>query len=390
MTININAMLHHYIDADIPVFIAGAPGIGKSDIVKQVAGERGLPLIDVRALLLEAIDLRGLPFIDNGIAVWSKPDFLPRLDRDGNDGVLFLDELNAASQSVQAACYQLVLNRRVGEYELPSGWRIIAAGNRAKDKAAAQAMPTPLANRFAHITLEPDLDAWLAWAFRSGINAMISAFLRARPNLLHVMPKNGELAFPTPRSWAQVHKVLSAPEALRGSLISGLVGEGAGLEFMAFAKTLEDLIDYETVIADPLGAKIPAKLNNTYAVVKMLISSMRADTMRSKNLKAVEVYVNRLPPDYAAMFNSEMASINAETLGLDELDESWVVNAGIQSREQGLAKSATQHQTRMHRSRGIQDLVHTYTHKGGLKTALADDLTKLARLADAKLKKDGF
>ena len=137
-----------------PGFLWGGPGLGKSSVVKQLAAQLSLPIQDVRALLLDPVDLRGLPFLGkDGRSHWATPDFLPK---DGA-GVLFLDELNAAPAMVQAGCYQLVLDRKLGEYTLPDGWAIVAAGNRDSDRAATNRMPTPLRNRFVHLEFEVDL-----------------------------------------------------------------------------------------------------------------------------------------------------------------------------------------------------------------------------------------
>ena len=148
-----------------PVFVWGGPGIGKSAVVRQLAEGLNVPLQDVRALLLDPVDLRGLPSIaSDGRSKWSTPEFLPH---DG-EGILFLDELNAAPAMVQASCYQLVLDRKLGEYSLPDGWAILAAGNRDSDRAVTTRMPTPLRNRFVHLEFEVDLQEWSEWAIRVG------------------------------------------------------------------------------------------------------------------------------------------------------------------------------------------------------------------------------
>lgn len=182
-----------------PVFILGAPGVGKSMIVAEVAKELGMAIIDLRALLLDPTDIRGIPAIKGDTAIWLKPVFLPDEKRDGEKGILFLDELNAAPPLVQASCYQLILNRRVGEYIMPKGWRIIAAGNRHSDLAITNRMPTPLVNRFHFYTLEVSFEDWKHWAYDSGVNQMVISFLNFKPELLFVAPKDRDTPFPTPR-----------------------------------------------------------------------------------------------------------------------------------------------------------------------------------------------
>ncbi len=160
-----------------PVFIWGPPGIGKSQVVAQVAREENLDLTDVRAVLLDPVDLRGLPHINGNRASWCPPDFLP----EQGHGVLFLDELNAAPPLVQAACYQLILDRRLGEYVLAPGWSIVAAGNRDTDRAVTHRMPSALANRFAHLDFEVDVGEWLVWAQENTISPEVTAFYVSAP-----------------------------------------------------------------------------------------------------------------------------------------------------------------------------------------------------------------
>ena len=141
-------------------FIWGSPGVGKSSIIGQLARSLNLALRDIRALLLDPVDLRGLPYVADGRSKWATPEFLPQ----EGAGILLLDELNSAPAMVQAAFYQLILDRRLGEYTLPDGWVIIAAGNRDGDRAHTTRMPTPLRNRFVHLEFEVDAQEWSEWA----------------------------------------------------------------------------------------------------------------------------------------------------------------------------------------------------------------------------------
>jgi hypothetical protein len=290
------SVLSAYVAADVPAFLWGAPGIGKSDMVAQTAAGVALPLIDVRAVLLDPVDLRGLPAVVGGRAVWTPPVFLPDASRDGPEGILFLDELNAAPPSVQAACFQLVLNRAVGEYRLPPGWRVLAAGNRAGDRAAAHRMPSALANRFAHIDVEVDAPAWSAWAARSGIHPAVQAFLRMRPALLHVFdPKGGEdlRAFPTPRSWASVSRVANLPNATRLPAVAGLIGDHVAGEFEAFIRVFQSIPDPAAVFADPDGAAVPSDPASRYAIATAVAFLANRQTFAA-GLR----YARRLPREF--------------------------------------------------------------------------------------------
>ena len=180
--------LHHLVRIRQPVFLWGPPGVGKSRLVADVARRQGRKLYDLRAVLLDPVDLRGLPRIsDEGITSWCVPEFLPH-PQDTEEGILFLDELNAAPPLVQAACYQLILDRRVGQYRLPDGWAVVAAGNRESDRAVTYRMPSALANRMVHLDVECHIDDWLDWARDNGIREEIQAFLRFRPRLLISIP----------------------------------------------------------------------------------------------------------------------------------------------------------------------------------------------------------
>jgi hypothetical protein len=273
--IQASAALNAYMAANVPTFLWGAPGIGKSDLTRDVAKANDMPLIDVRAILLDPVDLRGLPTVTDGRATWAQPDFLPRADRDGPKGILLLDELNAAPASVQAALFQLILDRKLGEYTLPPDWRIVAAGNRQSDRAAAQRMPSALANRFAHIDVDADVTAWGKWAAANNIAPMVLAFIRFRPALLHAMEGSDLRAFPTPRAWAtvarlpQVQTVGTADrdaDAFRLALVGGVVGEAAAAELEGFIRVWRSLPTIADIIADPDGVTVPNDPATLYAV----------------------------------------------------------------------------------------------------------------------------
>ena len=290
--IHATAALNAYLDADIPAFLWGAPGVGKSDAVRAVAKSRDANLIDFRAVLRDPVDLRGLPSIQDGVARWLAPSDLPNAERDGNNGILFMDELNAAAPSVQAACFGLVLDRKIGEYTLPDGWKIIAAGNRQSDKAAAQRMPSALANRFAHIDVEPDIEAFSKWAYANDINPMVIAFLRFKSSLLHDM--SNDRAFPTPRAWAQVSKVADAPAELLLPLVSGLVGDGAGSEFTGFLRVAKDLPSLDYVLANPEKCEIPKDTSARYAISIGLAARIKTD----EELARAITYTKRMPAEF--------------------------------------------------------------------------------------------
>lgn len=279
-----------------PVFLSGAPGIGKSHILRTLAEDMGRELRDVRATLLDAVDLRGLPVIDKatGMTRWFPPAFLPT----EGEGILFLDELNAAPASVQTACLQLILDRRLGEYVLPSGWVAMAAGNRVSDGATATRMSSALSNRFVHLEMETDLDDWSSWALGAGVDPVLIAFLRFRPNLLHCHSLS-ERAYPTPRSWEFVSQIVKAQvgeRLIELALIEGAVGQGAATEFAAFLDLYRKLPNIDAIMMNPKVGDAPEDPATRYAVTYALAS--RATVGNWRNVLA---YFDRLPEEYSVL-----------------------------------------------------------------------------------------
>ena len=277
-----------------PVFIWGGPGVGKSSVVKQLAAARSLPMRDIRALLLDPVDLRGLPFLgSDGRSKWAVPDFLPQQ----GTGILFLDELNAAPAMVQASCYQLVLDRKLGEYTLPDGWPIIAAGNRDSDRAVTTRMPTPLRNRFVHLEFETDLQEWSEWAISAGMRPEVIAFLRFRPQLLSQFDRD-QNAFPSPRSWEFVSRILDAtPDPLmEHELFAGAIGSGAATEFSAFLRTFRELPNIDAILVNPHNEPVPDNPAAQYAVAAAL-AHCASDT----NFERVCTYLERMPTEFSVL-----------------------------------------------------------------------------------------
>jgi hypothetical protein len=285
------------IRAGQPVFVWAGPGVGKSSVVAQVAAELKLQLRDVRALLLDPVDLRGLPFLgSDGRSKWATPDFLPQ---DG-EGILFLDELNAAPAMVQASCYQLILDRRLGDYALPDGWSIVAAGNRDCDRAVTTRMPTPLRNRFVHLDFEVDLQEWCEWAIQAEIRPEVVAFLRFRPELLSAFNKDIN-AFPSPRSWEFVSRILDSlvagsHQAMEHELVAGAVGMGAATEFTGFSRMFRESPDVDAILMSPHQASVPYEPSAQCAVASAL-----ARCASDSNFDRICTYLDRLPTEFRVL-----------------------------------------------------------------------------------------
>lgn len=227
-----------------PLFLWGPPGIGKSDLVANITESLGGKLYDLRMPLLEPTDLRGIPYYnkDTGQMDWAPPVDLPSAEEAAKYPivVLFLDEMNAAAPAVQASGYQLILNRKVGKYELPDNVVIVAAGNRESDKGVTYRMPSPLANRFVHLEMRVDHASWEQWAIENGEHQDVIGYVGfAKQDLFDFDPRSSSRSFATPRTWHFVSDLLrdeDVSEAELTDLIAGSVGEGTAVKFMAHRK----------------------------------------------------------------------------------------------------------------------------------------------------------
>jgi hypothetical protein len=227
-----------------PIFLWGPPGIGKSDIIHQIGDAMDALVIDIRLSLWEPTDIKGIPYYaanDNKM-VWAAPSELPdaELASKHKNIILFLDEMNSAAPAVQAAAYQLILNRRVGQYVLPDNVIIVAAGNREADKGVTYRMPAPLANRFVHLELRVDFDDWFQWAVDNNIHKDVVGYLTfSKKDLYDFDPRSPSRSFATPRSWSFVSELIEEDdddEVTTTDLVSGSVGEGLAVKFMAHRK----------------------------------------------------------------------------------------------------------------------------------------------------------
>ena len=226
-----------------PLFLWGPPGIGKSEIVADITTELGGYMIDLRLSQIEPTDIRGIPFYnkDKGIMDWAPPIDLPDAELAAQYPivVLLLDEMNSAAPAVQAAAYQLVLNRRIGKYVLPDNVVMVAAGNRDSDKGVTYRMPAPLANRFVHLEMSVSFEDWFQWAVENKIHKDVVGYLQfAKQDLYDFDPKSPSRSFATPRSWSFVSELLEddLDSNTITDLVSGSVGEGLAVKFMAHRK----------------------------------------------------------------------------------------------------------------------------------------------------------
>jgi hypothetical protein len=258
-----------------PLFLWGPPGIGKSEIVQEITDELGGFMIDLRLGQLDPTDLRGIPYYNKDLNKmdWAPPIELPdeELASQYPIVVLFFDELNTAPGSIQASAYQLILNRRQGKYKLPDNVVMIAAGNRESDKGVTYRMPTPLSNRFVHQELKVDFNSWQEWAIKNNIHHDVVGYLSfAKQDLCEIDNKSAARAFPTPRSWTFVSQFLEDDDIDNDTLmnlISGTIGEGLAVKFMAHRKYSKGLPTPENILSGKVTTLETKEISAMYSLV---------------------------------------------------------------------------------------------------------------------------
>ena len=302
------------------VMLWGPPGVGKSQGVRQLGREietntgKTVTVTDVRLLLFNPIDLRGIPTAnaDKTLAIWLKPQIFQMDPSEEVVNILFLDEISAAPQSVQAAAYQITLDRVVGEHKLPENCIVLAAGNRVTDKSVSFKMPKALANRLLHIEVEGSFKSWKEWAIRHGVNEKIVGFLSFRPNfLMGFDPATDDLAFPTPRSWEMAGSLL----ALSGgsvdecfSLLCGLVGTAAAMELRTWEAVWRELPGVEDIF-NGKTPPVPTKTDALYALVSAMTAYAREHKDDLRRVGYSIAYALRLPPDFSMVLMQDYMCI---------------------------------------------------------------------------------
>ncbi len=325
-TTDLYTHLDTLIKTDTPVFIHGSPGIGKSYIVGEIAKKNGMELVDVRLSQMDPVDLRGVPSIRGDQTVWMPPVFFPK-DTDSR-GILFLDELNSAPPSVQAAIYQLVLDRKMGEYELPKNWRILCAGNRVSDRGVVFRLPTPLANRMVHLHVQARFEDFKLFAIKNGVHPFVIGFLGFRPDLLSTEPvveDDANPAFATPRSYEMLSNILKTGQEIGRitPIIYGTIGYSAGIEFTSYVKVYEELPDVAAIYEGhyPEIAMQPALL---YALVSALVEYFDGSEAHKEHLFG---FSETLPTEFGVMLVKDVI-VKDESLAMHSAFDAWLAKYG--------------------------------------------------------------
>ena len=295
-----------------PIFLWGPPGIGKSDIIKQLGNELEAHVIDVRLSLWEPTDIKGIPYFDSNInkMVWAPPLELPDAEMASQHKqiVLFMDEMNSAAPAVQAAAYQLVLNRRVGTYQLPDNVVMVAAGNRETDKGVTYRMPAPLANRFVHLEMTCDWDDWNEWAVENRVHKDVVGFLTfSKKDLYDFDPKSASRAFATPRSWSFVSELLIDDDTDADTLtdlVSGSVGEGLAVKFMAHRKVASKMPNPTDILSGKVKKMESKEISAMYSLTVSLCYELKDAC--DKNVKNWNDQVNNFFEFIMKNFETEL------------------------------------------------------------------------------------
>lgn len=323
-----------------PVFIWGAPGIGKSEGVAQLAEAHNAVLCDIRVSQYESVDFRGIPDTDKKakLTVWNAPSTLPFTNNpmfpDDRPIVLFLDEMNSASPAVSAVCYQLINDRRVGEHKLKDNVVVIAAGNREGDKGVTNRQPMPLANRFTHVEAIATADDWCVYAARNNVPPICIAFIKCQPDQLSTFEKHRDKpelgkAFATSRSWSKAFRYFAdtrIPEHIKLAAMAGTVGKGPNALFWTFYKLCDKMPTIREIKADPKGTFIPDEASLAYATAISVSGSLDP---KDPDLKHLCTYLKRMRPEFQITAWTLACKRNAKLYETDQYAEYAKINKAV-------------------------------------------------------------
>lgn len=317
----LTSLLPSFHQAGLVPFIMGAPGGGKSSVVQQYAKSMKLPFVDTRLAYKAPTDICGIPHFSDGKMVYAMPAEYPT-----TACVWALEELASAPRQVQIAALQLLLDRKIGEYEVPAGTLMVATGNRFIDKCHTEKMSSAVINRLVLLELETSVPDWNQWAVKAGIHGDVYAYIQAVPAGLHEFDGktwDGASAFPSPRSWEMVSRYLKTnpPAELNPPVFSGMIGLERAVEFNGFLALRDKVVTFEQVVADPRGSAIPSKLDERYAVAGML--AMR---VCPKTIGAVLMFIDRMPAEFRVLSMKVAARRDSKIVSTKEFSLWYAVN----------------------------------------------------------------
>lgn len=270
-----------------PIMFLGKGGIGKTESIEKITKELEIGYVDVRLLLYTESDLKGVPYVndDHSATIWLQNDILPREDRDGKTGILVFDEITSCAKSVRTAAYQLLNERKLGEYELPEDWYMICLGNGENDGGQFNGMEANFANRCSVYEIEPSASSWKSWALKNDINPLVIGYVSWKPEDMHTMNAEieEEIVFASPRSWKAVSDILNKTEFDKNNRILSFeiranIGETIGRQFFAYCEFKEQAVEPTAILAGT-EKKHPEGIEVTMVTIQSLIKLM-ADTIK--------------------------------------------------------------------------------------------------------------
>lgn len=290
-----------YLQAKVTVMLSGSPGIGKSSIIKAVASNFGLKVIDLRLAQCDPTDLLGMPTIVGGRSAYAPFNTFPiegdSIPEGCNGWLIFLDEFNSASTAVVAAAYKLILDRMVGIHHLHKNVAIVCAGNLETDNAIVQPMSTAMQSRLAHLELVCDVKEWVDWAASFGIDSRITSYINFKPgNLYTFEADHSDKTYACPRTWQFAHDVLKVTDVATQEgliMLSGVISEGVAREFAGFCKIYQNLPTIEQIAANPKGIAVPVEPSILFALTGSLSHNATAE-----NLTTLMEFIIRLPIEF--------------------------------------------------------------------------------------------
>lgn len=332
-----------------PIIGIGKSGVGKTMSIYELTQKLGIGFKELRLVTLTEVDLLGIPVIEDGKTTYASNALLPDAERDGERGVLVLDEITSATSTIRAAAYQLLDSKRaLGNYKLPDGWKVVALGNGPSDGGVFQGMESAFLSRAFCYRIEPDFATWKRWAINNGVNPAVIAYLQSQPDKLHKLSDDGMASiFPCPRSWTALSKKLNAREAKNNGKLSpekaelyaaGAIGVDEAPQFSAFYGYSSEALDASEIIAgknpDAKGIRSEAIYIAIQQIVKLLVPMITSSTSKGNIPKeSIEKtanafnwviglgrldYVETLKKD---LTDSEGSRLVTQILFTDEFDE---------------------------------------------------------------------
>lgn len=320
----------------------GAPGVGKSQVIRQIGKKYGYKVIDVRLAQMSEVEIGGLiyPNAERTKTVWLSPEILPDEQRDGKNTILLLDEITSCTKRVQVAAYQLILDRKIGQYTLPEGCFVVALGNREDDDGVYIQLAGPLADRFEIHYIDVDFSSWRDYAVKAGVHPYVIGYLSFKPAALHnQVPGDSNMVFATPRSWDRVSDILKFDSdidkrVIRNKII-GNVGKTEGNQFVEYCKKQKQLISVEEFLEnkanpprDTLQCSILVDGLVAYsAFVKGKQNARQLTWKERKKLEDILRAMFRLPAEHTVVGLKKLLDLNRAVVKpvFLELDEANIV-----------------------------------------------------------------